>query len=144
MDQEFKAEWIAALRSGEYRQGVGALVRKKGGVEEFCCLGVACEIGVKKGILKRVEIEGTGSGYYGPVGYVGVSEFEDAIPENAGLPRALREAIDWEGDDSGALSDWYEEVDSEGLYSATKSLIGLNDELGKDFAFIADVIEQQF
>lgn len=36
MDAELKAKWIAALRSGEYRQCRDALVKDGG----FCCLGV--------------------------------------------------------------------------------------------------------
>lgn len=40
MDAELKAKWVAALRSGEYRQGVGYLNAKDG----FCCLGVLCDI----------------------------------------------------------------------------------------------------
>lgn len=46
MDQKIKAEWVAALRSGEYHQGRGALVRE--GFEaqslNYCCLGVLCEL----------------------------------------------------------------------------------------------------
>jgi hypothetical protein len=38
-------KWIAALRSGEYKQGKNALCSN----DEYCCLGVACEI---KGKLK--------------------------------------------------------------------------------------------
>lgn len=37
---ERKAEWLAALRSGEYKQVTGAL-RKEAG---FCCLGVQCDL----------------------------------------------------------------------------------------------------
>ena len=33
-------EWVAALRSGKYKQGKGALSTE----DRFCCLGVACEI----------------------------------------------------------------------------------------------------
>lgn len=33
-------EWIAALRSGEYKQTIETLKDDKG----FCCLGVACDI----------------------------------------------------------------------------------------------------
>lgn len=33
-------EWIAALRSGEYKQTAGTLKDDRG----FCCLGVACDI----------------------------------------------------------------------------------------------------
>jgi hypothetical protein len=44
MKHEVKQKWCAALRSGEYRQGKGRLKRKERGVEEFCCLGVLCDI----------------------------------------------------------------------------------------------------
>lgn len=40
MNQEIKAKWVAALRSGEYAQSTGSLR----GPEGFCCLGVLCEI----------------------------------------------------------------------------------------------------
>lgn len=33
-------KWVAALRSGKYKQGYGCL--REGG--RFCCLGVACDI----------------------------------------------------------------------------------------------------
>lgn len=45
MDQEVKAKWVAALRSGEYPQGKGALNRDG----KFCCLGVLCDVLVKDG-----------------------------------------------------------------------------------------------
>lgn len=38
------AAWVAALRSGKYRQGPTAL----DGPEGHCCLGVLCEVVVKK------------------------------------------------------------------------------------------------
>lgn len=38
MDAKLKADWIAALRSGEFKQGSGWL-RKAG---KHCCLGVLC------------------------------------------------------------------------------------------------------
>jgi hypothetical protein len=40
MDQQIKAEWVAALRSGEYEQGVQLL--RQG--DQFCCLGVLCDL----------------------------------------------------------------------------------------------------
>ena len=55
MNQEIKAKWVAALRSGEYKQTTGYL--EKNGYH--CCLGVLCEIskletgfGVKETILE--------------------------------------------------------------------------------------------
>lgn len=35
-----KEDWIKALRSGKYKQGTGCL--RKG--NEYCCLGVLCEV----------------------------------------------------------------------------------------------------
>lgn len=40
MDPAVKAAWVAALRSGKYKQTSGRL-RHAGG---FCCLGVLCEV----------------------------------------------------------------------------------------------------
>jgi hypothetical protein len=40
MNPEVKARWVAALRSGKYAQGAGAL--RKG--DCFCCLGVLCDV----------------------------------------------------------------------------------------------------
>lgn len=40
MDKELKDKWVAALRSGEYKQGRSYL--KRGDL--YCCLGVLCEV----------------------------------------------------------------------------------------------------
>lgn len=39
---EFKTKWLAALRSGEYKQGRAQLHNRA--QNTFCCLGVACKI----------------------------------------------------------------------------------------------------
>lgn len=39
-DKEIKKKWMAALRSGKFKQGKHFLHKS----EEFCCLGVLCEI----------------------------------------------------------------------------------------------------
>ena len=43
-----KRQWLKALRSGEYKQGVGALKSMAGdtGEQQFCCLGVARDAGL--------------------------------------------------------------------------------------------------
>lgn len=41
MNQEIKAKWLEALRSGRYKQGVGCLRSDK---DEYCCLGVLCDV----------------------------------------------------------------------------------------------------
>jgi hypothetical protein len=43
MNQEIKAKWVAALRSGEYAQTKNCLRNDEG----FCCLGVLCDIYAK-------------------------------------------------------------------------------------------------
>ena len=50
LPKEFKEEWIKALKSGNYRQGAGALRREMdnttnpSSTPEYCCLGVACSV----------------------------------------------------------------------------------------------------
>lgn len=44
MTKEFKTNWIAALRSGEYIQGEGKLYQKYVNSERWCCIGVGCHI----------------------------------------------------------------------------------------------------
>lgn len=51
MDPAIKAEWVAALRSGRYQQGMGSLERRGA----YCCLGVLCELGVKRGEVEYRE-----------------------------------------------------------------------------------------
>lgn len=41
---EFKEKWIAALRSGDYKQGSSYLCLIENGPPEYCCLGVACHV----------------------------------------------------------------------------------------------------
>lgn len=44
-------KWVEALRSGEYEQARGKLCRKSDdGEENFCCLGVACELAIAEGV----------------------------------------------------------------------------------------------
>lgn len=41
MNPDLKARWVAALRSGKYKQGYGALRPTE---DTYCCLGVLCDI----------------------------------------------------------------------------------------------------
>ena len=50
MDATWKAKWVAALRSGEYKQGRGRLRSED---DEYCCLGVLCEIAAQVGVIER-------------------------------------------------------------------------------------------
>lgn len=55
MNPKIKQEWIAALRSGEYKQGQKTLSSDG----KHCCLGVLCELAVKQGVLTKEFSGGT-------------------------------------------------------------------------------------
>lgn len=53
-----RREWVDALRSGEFKQGKRFLQHK----DKYCCLGVACVIAERHGVLiDRDEIQIRGS-----------------------------------------------------------------------------------
>lgn len=41
MKKEVAEQWVAALRSGKYEQGISQLKNARG---QYCCLGVLCDI----------------------------------------------------------------------------------------------------
>lgn len=45
MNQEIKAKWVAALRSGKYKQGKGCLKTADG---TMCCLGVLSDLFIQE------------------------------------------------------------------------------------------------
>ena len=48
MKRYWKKKWLAALRSGEYKQGRGVLRRRRRGVDRYCCLGVLADLAAPK------------------------------------------------------------------------------------------------
>jgi hypothetical protein len=52
MDTKLKAEWIAALRSGKYKQGRLFL---RDSEDNYCCLGVLCEIAGEVAIANAAD-----------------------------------------------------------------------------------------
>lgn len=49
---ELRKKWVAVLRSGQYKQTMGALKTDKG----YCCLGVLCEVA---GLLPHKQLNYT-------------------------------------------------------------------------------------
>lgn len=51
MKAELKAKWLAALRSGKYKQGAGSLYEEID--DSYCCIGVLCDVmGMQKGKIE--------------------------------------------------------------------------------------------
>lgn len=81
MDPEIKAEWVAALRSGQYKQGKDYL-RTEG--DAYCCLGVLCDIAGTHGV-----------GSWGDQGYFNSKDLSEG--DNVVLPEFV---MAWAGLDS--------------------------------------------
>ena len=112
--------WVKALRSGEYKQCTQFLHIAGSDGDEFCCLGVACDLYIKEGN----ELEVKRNPYDAPH-TVRYNEITSVLP---------REVRDWLGLRS-----------EDGLYNAPiqdRTLVGDNDN-GKTFEEIADIIESE-
>jgi hypothetical protein len=108
MNDNAKA-WVAALRSGEYEQTFGVL----GNGSAHCCLGVACELAVKAGLITS-ELDETG----GCMIYKGRS---------GSLPQEVRSMFGIKGE----------------MGSYAGSTLARQNDSGKTFAEIADIIESE-
>ena len=143
MDTAIKTKWLAALRSGEYKQARGSLEEVQDGESCFCCLGVLCDLAAKEGIVVRAERD---QGHIIDATYTSVVDPEDY--SEAVLPKAVR---DWAGlsDDNPKVEITEEiakRIDNDLLYPAhdISSLTEVNDETGIGFEGIADLIEVNF
>jgi hypothetical protein len=128
MNPEIKAQWVAALRSGDYEQGDGILhyIPEHGG-DEFCCLGVLCDIAVKSGVDIRVLDEEEGDVRFGTVMY---DETSELLPESVRKWAGLR----YENPEIAIVNE-YDTV-------STSNLADLNDS-GYSFADLAGWIDEQ-
>jgi hypothetical protein len=133
--------WVDALRSGKFKQGVGALKKFRDDVPTYCCLGVATELTGFAG----EETEETGLVYFTRPG-----ESED---DSGYVSFPFAEVREWLGDNNtgGMSGDIYLDVPDEiaklpsprGLVDAIFYNTGvsvLNDD-GFTFDQIADCIE---
>ena len=116
MNKEIKAEWVAALRSGEYEQGAGKLAWQG----KFCCLGVLCEVAWKHGVVAARR-----DPYIASTRYDGEAQL---------LPRVVMEWAGLEGRDPYIAPRPREQA---------HPISYLNDVAGESFDTIADLIEEQ-
>lgn len=120
MKKSIATAWVAALRSGKFKQGTGALLDKSTGEKCHCCLGVLCTLSPWKNTYDRME-------------------GEDA---NGVLPKKIR---DWAGmrDQHGKVTTVIDENPfTTGEVPTT--LVTLNDKRRWTFTQIADLIEKKY
>lgn len=114
MDPGIRAQWTAALRSGEYRQGQAVLRSIN---DRFCCLGVLCDLAEKAGVIRAHKTPDDWA-------YDG---------EDAYLPEAV---MDWAG-----ITDASPHVNVPSSMEDDPSLTSLNDDEEWTFDQIADAID---
>lgn len=152
MDPTLKAEWLTALRSGEYKQVEGYLKREReDGEVGYCCLGVLCDV-----IAKRGE--------FGPgltLDWADADPIDDephftlqvvakdgrVLDTMAGsLPFQVENFFDVTTSILGAEAEEFDPIvykAADGVDAEAYSLIELNDVAGMTFEQIANVIEER-
>ncbi|QGT54330.1 hypothetical protein b3_0086 [Synechococcus phage B3] len=125
MKQEIKERWVAALRSGEYRQTRSTLRDETG----FCCLGVLTDLYLKENDEEWVLI----NTHY---------SFDD---ENLLLPQQVQEWAEIDTDPHLSLNKASTAIRIvlEGYQSNTPPTLAVLNDCGVPFKEIADVIENQ-
>ncbi len=131
MKKEIKDRWLSKLRDPEMKQTPGALgYKSKDGAEQFCCLGVLCEIAVEDGVLTR-EILDNGTFQYITT---------DGERQRMVLPYAVQRWAEIAENPEVNVTGF--DVTIDGGEREYASLSELNDYAGKSFSQIADVIDK--
>lgn len=120
---EVTEKWLAALRSGKYKQGRKTLRSDEG----YCCLGVLCDVLIKDG---TVNASWSVNEFVEELGIIPL--LRRTVP-----PKAIVEQIATCGIHDVLILEMWDIEDSDG-----SSLMDLNDR-GISFAEIADVIEKE-
>src|SRR3990167_9242979 len=79
MKKSYAMKWIAALRSGKYKQGKGALHQvDRSRYHKYCCLGVLCEVvGVERTLSSGGSfVDYTGAIHTLPAEVIYITEME--------------------------------------------------------------------
>jgi hypothetical protein len=120
MNPEFKRKWVEALRSGRYKQGRGVL---RSSDDEFCCLGVACDLFGEEEWSPGVACDLFGKGEWSPRPVLDCYMYEHKGVKNAVLPVPSV-------------------LDKVGLSSRTAGYLAVMNDNGATFPEIADYIEE--
>ena len=119
MDSTIKEKWLAALRSGKYKQGTDKLRTKE---SKFCCLGVLCDV-----YRKETKLGKWGKDILGNFDFKNTKKGNREYRSSGVLPLSVME--------------WAELTQDNPVINNTQSLAGLNDR-GDSFEKIADIIEK--
>ncbi len=112
MNQEIAEQWVAALRSGKYKQNRASLRRG----DKFCCLGVLCNLHAIA--HPEVAAQQKSRRYY--------------LGEGTYLPKQVQQWAGMRTKDGADLAS---------AFSPTTSLAALND-CGQSFTQLAKTIEE--
>lgn len=133
MNPEIKARWVAALRSGEYRQGDGFLrIHQADDSDLYCCLGVLCDLAVQDGLAFWSKPKSS---------QAAASIVTQASRDCTGLPVPIRE---WAGLPARAMTPELRHSDGAlhwaAVFNDGDKTLGVSKH---SFEEIADLIEQQ-
>ncbi len=139
MKPEIKAAWLAALRSGEFKQGRGYLhrINPDGRGDTFCCLGVLCVLAEGAGVLKKGPAVGGGWYMYAASDESPArGDRSTTMPPYAIGPWAMQD---------GESLNWVIQKPGRGRLGimGLSGLPDLNDDDRWSFEQIADIIEEQ-
>lgn len=116
-------QWIAALRSGEFKQTQGRLGEvAEDGSNAYCCLGVLCELAMAEGLVRHQE-----------------KNFEWAYDGETMLPPTAVAHFIGDPEYTYEVSIHDDEFDSDRI-----ELSSLNDDHAWTFEQIADVLEDNY
>jgi hypothetical protein len=116
MREDIKQEWVATLRSGDYRQSPGGLRDDRG----YCCLGVLCDILSKKPEFSDWHwnhLPGTGGAVYGfSRGVHSSAAINGPDSSHTYIPWKLAALINWLPADPDSRDPWvrYAEANDRG------------------------------
>jgi hypothetical protein len=117
MKKEIAMQWVAALRSGDYKQGRSLL---RNSDDAFCCLGVLCNLHAQAH-PEEAKLQTDLQRYYG---------FHDELPPTVRAWSGMEKPL-------GARH-------STGLTPGLDDTLADLNDTGYSFAQIADVIEQEW
>jgi hypothetical protein len=139
--EDIKAQWVAALRSGEFEQGKTALKTNEG---SYCCLGVLCELAVREGVAVAVPSIGEAAVFYEhSTNYFGPGPDWDSDGMESGLlPEVVQK---WAGllDSNPNVRHQLPQDDQVPGLNEISCLADLNDNRDLSFEAIAAIIEEQ-